>query len=205
MTENKELQKDFERPSQKGAVSLKGVEIKEMSPEQLNEAISRYTERRNAIKGEVGKSVFDESNRKTSKALNARRKELMEPKTPKIERLDLSGIKKPEQTDANKELKMPENGEFRSDKPTDAKFTVVREKPSAEIIENRKKAGLDVGGKFDYDVIKKVPAEKSGGAPVVINAPTNAPVNNNSNSTTVASNTFVEPDPFFRRNTEFAL
>jgi len=185
VTENKELQKDFERPSQKGAVSLKGVEIKEMSPEQLNEAISRYTERRNAIKGEVGKSVFDESNRKTSKALNARRKELMEPKTPKIERLDLSGIKKPEQTDA--------------------KFNVVREKPSAEIIENRKKAGLDVGGKFDYDVIKKVPAEKSGGAPVVINAPTNAPVNNNSNSTTVASNTFVEPDPFFRRNAEFAL
>ena len=185
VTENKELQKDFERPSQKGAVSLKGVEIKEMSPEQLNEAISRYTERRNAIKGEVGKSVFDESNRKTSKALNARRKELMESKTPKIERLDLSGIKKPEQTDA--------------------KFNVVREKPSAEIIENRKKAGLDVGGKFDYDVIKKVPAEKSGGAPVVINAPTNAPVNNNSNSTTVASNTFVEPDPFFRRNAEFAL
>ena len=82
---------------------------------------------------------------------------------------------------------------------------MVREKPSAEIIENRKKSGLDVGGKFDYDVIKKVPAEKSGGAPVVINAPTNAPVNNNSNSTTVASNTFVEPDPFFRRNAEFAL
>ena len=168
-----------------GKISLKGVEIKEMSPEQLNEAISRYTERRNSIKGEVGKSVFDESNRKTSKALNARRKELMEPKTPKIERLDLSGIKKPEQTDA--------------------KFNVVREKPSAEIIENRKKAGLDVGGKFDYDVIKKVPAEKSGGAPVVINAPTNAPVNNNSNSTTVTSSNFVEPDPFFRRNAEFAL
>ena len=51
---------------------------------------------------------------------------------------------------------------------------------------------------------------KSGGggkttsAPIVIaSTNTNAPVNHN--STNVASNTFVEPDPIFRRNTQFAI
>jgi len=42
-------------------------------------------------------------------------------------------------------------------------------------------------------------------APIIVNAPTttNAPVNNN--STNVASTTFVEPDPIFRRITQYAI
>ena len=81
----------------------------------------------------------------------------------------------------------------------------MREKPSAEVIENRRKAGLaDNAGRFDYDVVKKVPVSKSSGG-TVINAPstTNAPTNNN--STNVAANTFVDPDAFMRRQTQFAI
>ena len=45
---------------------------------------------------------------------------------------------------------------------------------------------------------------KTTSAPLVIaSTNTNAPVNHN--STNVASNTFVEPDPIFRRNTQFAI
>ena len=186
VTENKELQEDFNkpRPSKKTEVDFKGTKPSEMSSEQLNAAIIDYTKVRDS-KNTVGQSIFDEQTKKYRDALVKRRKELMEKKTPKVERLDLSGIKKPE--------------------PTDAQFTTVREKPSAEIIENRRKSGLDVGGKFDYDVVKKVPVNKSDGAPIIVNAPTDARVNNNSSSTNVASNTFVDPDATFRRYTEFAL
>ena len=65
-----------------------------MSPEQLTKAIFMYTEARNSKNSTISRNIFDEVNAKTSKALSARRKELMESKTPKIERLDLSGIKK---------------------------------------------------------------------------------------------------------------
>ena len=90
-------------------------------------------------------------------------------------------------------------------KPKTAKFTTVKSKPTEKIIEMRKASGLDVGGKYDYDVIKKIPVEKSGGAPIIINAPTNTNAPTNNNSTNVTSSTFVEPDAMFRRNTQFAI
>jgi hypothetical protein len=90
-------------------------------------------------------------------------------------------------------------------KPRTAKFTTVKSKPTEKIIEMRKASGLDVGGKYDYDVIKKIPVEKSGGAPIIINAPTNTNAPTNNNSTNVTSSTFVEPDAMFRRNTQFAI
>jgi len=91
-------------------------------------------------------------------------------------------------------------------KPTQAKFKTVRRKPSAEVIEQRKKMGItDNEGRSDFDIIEKVPVEQGGGQPIVVNAPstTNAPVNNN--STTSSNNVIVEADPMFNRVSRYAI
>ena len=181
-----------DREKENTEVDFKGTRPSEMSAEQLKAATENYVEKRDSIKGSARKVQFDRANTKYRTALSKRRLELKR----EAEQLE---------KDANTELKMPESGEVRTGSPSEAQFTTVREKPSAEVIENRRKAGLaDNAGRFDYDVVKKVPVSKSSGG-TVINAPstTNAPTNNN--STNVAANTFVDPDAFMRRQTQFAI
>ena len=196
VTENKELQEDFNkpRPSKKTEVDFKGTRPSEMSAEQLNAAIIDYKKVRDSKKGQR-RVQFDRANTKYRISLQKRRLEL------KREAEETAQLEK----DASTQLKMPESGEVITGSPSEAQFTTVREKPSAEVIETRRKAGLaDNAGRFDYDVVKKVPVSKSSGG-TVINAPstTNAPTNNN--STNVAANTFVDPDAFMRRQTQFAI
>ena len=197
VTENKELQEDFNkpRPSKKIEVEFKGTRPSEMSAEQLSAAMQAYKEKRDSFRSSARRVQFDRANTKYRVALSKRRLELKKEaeKTIQLEK------------DANTQLKMPESAEVITSSPSEAQFTTVREKPSAEVIENRRKAGLaDNAGRFDYDVVKKVPVSKSSGG-TVINAPstTNAPTNNN--STNVAANTFVDPDAFMRRQTQFAI
>ena len=75
-------------------------------------------------------------------------------------------------------------------------------KPELLVMGNQ--PGQIISGERSNQIMKSGSGGKTTSAPIVIaSTNTNAPVNHN--STNVASNTFVVPDPMFRKNSEFAI
>jgi len=85
-----------------------------------------------------------------------------------------------------------------------AKFETVKSKSTSSIMSKGQTASSG-STESDMDVIKTVPVnDNKDTAPIIVNAPQNNNAVTNSNTSTTNSG-FVEPDPMFRRNSQYAI
>ena len=85
-----------------------------------------------------------------------------------------------------------------------AKFQTVKSKSTSNIMSKGPPASSG-STESDMDVIKTVPVnDNKDTAPIIVNAPQNNNAVTNSNTSTTNSG-FVEPDPMFRRNSQYAI
>ena len=85
-----------------------------------------------------------------------------------------------------------------------AKFETVKSKSTSSIMSKGPPASSG-STESDMDVIKTVPVnDNKDTAPIIVNAPQNNNAVTNSNTSTTNSG-FVEPDPMFRRNSQYAI